>query len=27
MHVVSDPGERDSFRPEDFLAYYRRLNR
>jgi predicted RecB family nuclease len=25
MHVVSGLGERESFRPQDFLAYYRRL--
>jgi predicted RecB family nuclease len=25
MHVVTGTGERESFRPDDFLAYYRRL--
>src|SRR5919199_6109978 len=25
MHVVTGLGERESFRPEDYLAYYRRL--
>ena len=25
MHVVNGLGERESFRPQDFLAYYRRL--
>jgi uncharacterized protein len=27
MHVVGGLGERETFRPEDFLAYYRRLRR
>jgi predicted RecB family nuclease len=27
MHVVTGTGERESFRPDDFLAYYRRLRR
>ena len=25
MHVVTGTGERETFRPDDFLAYYRRL--
>ena len=27
MHVVNGLGERESFRPDDYLAYYRRLRR
>jgi predicted RecB family nuclease len=27
MHVVTGTGERESFRPDDFLAYHRRLRR
>ena len=27
MHVVNGLGERETFRPEDFLAYYRRIKR
>ena len=27
MHVVSGTGERESFRPDDFLAFYRRVGR
>jgi predicted RecB family nuclease len=27
MHVVTGVGERESFRPDDFIAYYRRLRR
>src|ERR671930_1310146 len=27
MHVVAGTGERESFRPGDYMAYYRRLRR